>query len=84
MPRTAKNKLGSAVKSSKPVPVKIVSNPEPYAQSADDKARQMKYRAEDALRDIKRAEEHKKDKALMKCVKQIAQEQVKALSQFTK
>jgi hypothetical protein len=78
-----KNKLGAAV--SKPVPVKIVPNSsEPYTTSKADKDREMRYRAEDALRDIQRAEKHKKDGALMKCVKQLAQEQMDGLKQFAK
>ncbi|HEX5508930.1 MAG TPA: hypothetical protein VFX37_10545 [Pseudolabrys sp.] len=39
----------------------------------------MRYRAEEALRTITRAEECKRDKALMKHVKKLAKTQVKAV-----
>lgn len=42
-------------------------------------AADMRYRAEDALRTISRAEEHRKDKALMKEVKKMAKQQHKAV-----
>lgn len=47
-----------------------------------DNVERMRYRAEDALRDIERAEAHRKDKALMKSVKQLAKEKVKCLSKI--
>jgi len=47
-----------------------------------DNAERMRYRAEDALRDIERAEAHRKDKALMKSVKTLAKEKVKCLSKI--
>ena len=60
--------------SKKPVPVKIVSDaPEAFTKSDN------KWRAEDALRDIERAEKHKRDKSLMADVKKLAQDKVKAL-----
>ena len=46
--------------------------------SKDNEARERKWRAEDALRDIERAEKHKSDKALMKDVKLCAKEKMKA------
>lgn len=39
----------------------------------------MRYRAEDALRTITRAEECRRDKALMREVKKLAKTQVKAV-----
>lgn len=57
----------------KPIPVKIVSEPSPYHES--DK----KWKAQDALRDLERAAEHKRDKSLMADVKKLAQEKVKSL-----
>ncbi len=57
----------------KPVPVKIVSDAPSYPEES------RKWRAEDALRDIERAEKHKRDASLMKDVKQLAQEKVKSL-----
>jgi hypothetical protein len=47
-------------------------------RSPDDEARERRYRAEDALRDIERAEKHRSDKALMKDVKVCAREKMKA------
>lgn len=48
----------------------------PKAASVDP---DMRYRAEDALRTITRAEEHKRDKQLMRHVKALAKTQVKAV-----
>lgn len=42
-------------------------------------AEDMRYRAEDALRTISRAEEHKRDKELMRHVKKLAKSHVKAV-----
>ena len=60
--------------SKKPIPVKIVSDAPEATVKSDNK-----WRAEDALRDIERAEAHKRDKALMADVKKLAQDKVKAL-----
>jgi hypothetical protein len=66
-------------KPSAPVPVKIVDVPTNSTSSNKDyEARERKYRAEDALRDIERAEKHKSDKGLMKDVKACAAEKIKA------
>lgn len=43
-------------------------------------ASHRKWRAEDAMRDIMRAEEHKKDKRLMADVKKLAREQAAKLN----
>ena len=72
-----KKGLASAVGSKKPVPVKIVSDA-PQAHIESD----MKWRAQDALRDIQRAEKHKADAKLMKQVKQLAREDLKALKKI--
>ncbi len=45
--------------------------------NAEYDARERRYRAEEALRDIERAEKHKKDKTLMKDVKACAKEKMK-------
>lgn len=45
----------------------------------DHEAHERKNRAEEALRTITRAEEHKRDRALMKDVKACAREQAKTL-----
>lgn len=54
----------------------------PAMPTAVDKEREMKRRAEDALRDIERAEGHKKDKELMKHVKKHAKEKIKSMSKI--
>lgn len=63
---------------SKPVPVKIVHD-EPQAISTKS---ERNWRAEDALRDIERAEAHKRDKALMADVKRLAQDKVNSLKKI--
>lgn len=61
----------------KAVPVRIVNDaPSPSADKSYED-RERKYRAEEALRDIERAEKHKRDKSLMKDVKACAKEKVK-------
>jgi predicted metal-dependent hydrolase len=47
-------------------------------RSHEDEARERKWKAEDALKDIERAEAHKRDKGLMKDVKACAKEKMKA------
>jgi hypothetical protein len=46
--------------------------------------RERRYRAEDALRDIERAEQHKTNKQLMSDVKTLAREKVTALDKVCK
>lgn len=70
------------LKASKPIPVKIVNDtPSPSADKsyAD---RERKYRAEDALRDIERAEGHRRDAKLMGDVKKLAQDRVASLKKI--
>ena len=62
----------------KAVPVKIINDAPSPASNKDYEARERKYRAEEALRDIERAEKHKSDKSLMKDVKSCAKEKMKA------
>lgn len=63
----------------KPVPVKIVSDaPSPSAYSESDR----KWKAEDALRDIERAQKHMRDKSLMADVKKLAKDKVAALKKI--
>lgn len=80
----AKNKLPveKLKASKKAIPVRIVS--ETVSPSSDKayEARERKYRAEDALRDIERAEKHKRDAALMKDVKALAQDKVNSLKKI--
>lgn len=75
------NKLSKVVAKSKggkqkPVPVKIVNDaPRPsYAQE------DMKYKAQDAIRTLQRAEEIKRDKPLMRAAKAEAKSMMKQLS----
>jgi hypothetical protein len=64
----------------KPVPVKIVHDE--ATEPMRDEARERKWKAEDALRDIERAEGHKRDRSLMKDVKSLAKEKVKSLNKI--
>lgn len=73
-----KNKLPVA-STSMPVAVDKPYKPSP-SEKKESEARERRYRAEDALRDLQRAECHRKDKSLMKDVKALAQEQIQALS----
>ena len=69
-------------KGNKPVPVKIVHDePSPTISRSDD-ARERKWKAEDALRDIERAEGHKRDKQLMADVKGLAKEKMNSLKKI--
>ncbi|MGN6582234.1 MAG: hypothetical protein ACTHJV_00870, partial [Rhizobiaceae bacterium] len=54
-----------------------IKSPAPVASMG---ASERKWRAEDAMRDIMRAEEHKKDKRLMADVKKLAAEQAAKLN----
>ena len=74
----AKKSMKLPVASSKPVPVKIVHDE--ISMPAKEDARERKWRAEDALKDIERAEGHKRDKDLMGDVKKLAKEKVKSLN----
>jgi len=68
-----------AKKNKLPVETSEAINPAPSVKK-EYEAKERRYRAEDALRDIQRVECHKKDKQLMKDVKSLAKEQIKALS----
>lgn len=80
----AKNKLPieKAAGSKKPIPVKIVHDDIQPKTSVDYEARERKYKAEDALRDIERAEGHKRDRDLMKDVKKLAKDKIKSLGKI--
>lgn len=56
----------------------------PYKPTAADRAREMRYQAEDAIRTLTRAQEVKKDAKLMRVVKQVAAEQAKVLKSVCK
>ncbi len=55
-----------------------------YRQSAADKERERRYRAEDDLRTLQRAEEVRADRSRVTEAKKVAAEQVRALSRITK
>ena len=61
-----------------PIPVNIVDVPTSIGPSKDYEAEDRKRKAKYALEDIERAEGHKRDKALMKDVKECAKEKMKA------
>ena len=69
----------------KPIPVQIVDTMLPKVSQKSDseyEARERKYKAEDALRDLERAEGHKKDKTLMGDVKKLAREKADSLKKL--
>lgn len=69
-------------KKSTPAPGNPVS--QPYKPSAAEKKMQQRYQAEDAIRTLTRAEEIKKDAALMKAVQSHSKEQIKTLQKVCK
>ena len=75
MGRNPKNKLPT---SKTPIPVKIVHDAPSVVKSSDD----MKWRAQDAMRDLERAEQHKRDPELMKHVKVAAKEKMDSLKKI--
>lgn len=75
MPKNMVNKLPAASVS----PAMTDAAPK---MPSDMEEKERRYRAEDALRDIERAEKHKMDKALMKDVKKCAKDKMKALSKI--
>ena len=61
---------------------KLPTTSAPVAMDRDRDADDMKYRAKDALSTIKRAEEYKSDKDLMKHVKACAKAEMKTLKKL--
>ena len=61
-----------------------ISNASPMkiSEDKDHEARERKYRAEEALSVLERAEEHKRDKVLMKDVKALAKNKIKCLDKL--
>ena len=55
-----------------------------YKPSKTDVERENRYRAEDALRTLARADEIRNDKGLMGSVKRLAQEQMQTAKKFAK
>lgn len=78
--RLAKVVSRGGAKKQKPVPVKIVHDRGEIAPSSMDR----KWEARNAIDTLRRAEEIKRDKGLMKAVKAEAKAQVKALSTVCK
>ena len=48
----------------------------------ESEAKERRYRVEGALRDIERAETHRRDKELMKHVKSLAKEKIRCLGKI--
>ncbi len=84
------NKLSSKVvkktsaKRQKPIPVKIVSDGPAVADHPGGKRGVDKWEAKDALRTLQRAEEIKRNGALMKAARTEAKNQMKQLSSVCK
>lgn len=68
--------------SMKPVAKAAGAKSRPTITSSIDtmRAEEKRWRAEDAMRDLMRAEDHKKDKGLMSEVKKMAQDKIKKMS----
>lgn len=67
----------------KAIPVRIVDDMSPKVSTSPDyEARERKYRAEDALRDLERAEKHRSDKTLMGDVKKLAKEKMEHMKKI--
>lgn len=75
-------KKGLPVASTKPVPVKIVSEPMDRPSTAKDDARERKWRAEDDIRTMKQAEEIRRDKERVRAMKEVARQQMKDLKKI--
>lgn len=65
-----------------PVEMPSTASCAPYKPNKADVERERRYRAEDALRSIQRADEVRSDKALMKDVKQYVKDQAKIVSKL--
>lgn len=72
--------LKKAEGSKNPVPVKIIHDDIQPKVDKSYEEREKRYRAEEALRDIERAEGHKRNKELMRDVKSVAKEKIKTMS----
>jgi hypothetical protein len=60
--------------------ISAISGPDKI--SIEDQKRMRQYKAEDALRDIERAEAHKKDAGLMRDVIAMAKEKINSLKKL--
>lgn len=65
-----------------PLPVAKTSSPVDVRPSKDYEAQERRYKAEEAMRTMERAEEFKKDKSLMKDIKGLAKEKIKNLGKI--
>jgi hypothetical protein len=65
-----------------PTSTAIADRPAPYKPTKQELDRERRWKAEDAMRDLERAEGHKKDKDLMADVKQIASEKIDCLKRI--
>ena len=70
-------------KKTKTLPM-VSDAPVAYKQTKEDRERERRYRAEDGLRTIQRAEEIKKDKQCMADIRKLATEQMNNLKAFAK
>lgn len=75
-PRLHNKVVRGATKKQKPVPVKIVNDAPKSIGMAED----TKWRAQDDLRSLQRAEEIRRDKARMRAAQAEAKSQMKQLS----
>lgn len=76
----AKASLPLKATAKNPVPVKIVS--ESIGPIKDNAEQEKKWRAEDDIRTMQRAEEIKKDKERVRAMKQVAKIQMKELKKI--
>lgn len=67
------NKLGPMISTG------VAEAPPPYKGSAEDKKRELRYRAEEDLRTLQRAQEIHRDRQRVSMCKSVANEQIKAL-----
>ena len=65
-----------------PINTGLADHPPSYKPSKQELDERRRYRAEDAVRDLERAEGHKKDKALMADVKQVCAEKIDSLKRI--
>lgn len=68
-----------AKKTKQPKLSSMVAKAYPLKPTAEDKARERRYMAEDDIRTIQRAGEIEKDKDRMKAMKEVAKEQIASL-----
>jgi len=77
-------KITTGKKAAKEMRGMEIAEAAPYRPTAAEKKERQRWQAEDAIRTLTRAEEIKKDAALMKAVKSHAAEQVKTMQKVCK